>query len=82
MFRDGTAALLGLFFFCLGSQLNLKSTGPTLEKGIAILVAKAGVGIAIGLSMAFFVPAGVLFGLTPLAIIADMTNSNGARVRE
>lgn len=78
LFRDGTAALLGLFFFCLGSQLNLKSTGPTLEKGIAILLAKAAVGIAIGLSVAFFLPSGVLWGLTPLAIIAAMTNSNGA----
>jgi 2-keto-3-deoxygluconate permease len=78
LFRDGTAALLGLFFFCLGSQLNVRSTGPTLEKGVAILLAKAGVGIAIGLAVAFFVPGGVLLGLTPLAIIAAMTNSNGA----
>ena len=36
LFRDGTAALLGLFFFCLGSQLNVRSTGPTLEKGITV----------------------------------------------
>jgi 2-keto-3-deoxygluconate permease len=78
LFRDGTAALLGLFFFCLGSQLNVRSTGPTLEKGITILLAKAGVGIAVGLAVAFFVPGGVLLGLTPLAIIAAMTNSNGA----
>ncbi|HZG98530.1 MAG TPA: 2-keto-3-deoxygluconate permease [Nocardioidaceae bacterium] len=78
LFRDGTAALLGLFFFCLGSQLNVRSTGPTLEKGITILVAKAGVGIAVGLAVAFFAPGGVLLGLTPLAIIAAMTNSNGA----
>lgn len=78
LFRDGTAALLGLFFFCLGSQLNVKSTGPTLEKGFTILFAKAAVGIVIGLAVAFLVPGGVLLGLTPLAIIAAMTNSNGA----
>jgi 2-keto-3-deoxygluconate permease len=78
LFKNGTAALLGLFFFCLGSQLNLRSTGPTLEKGVTILVAKAGVGIAFGLAVAFFMPGGVILGLTPLAIIAAMTNSNGA----
>lgn len=78
LFRDGTAALLGLFFFCLGSQLDVRTTGPTLEKGIAILIGKVGIGIALGLAVAFFVPSGVLLGLTPLAIIAAMTNSNGA----
>lgn len=76
LFRDGTGALLGLFFFCMGAQLDLRQTGPTLQKGVAILVGKVGVGVAIGLAVAFFVPGGVLIGLTPLAIIAAMTNSN------
>lgn len=78
LFRDGTAVLLGLFFFCLGSQLNIRTTGPALEKGVAILVGKVGVGVALGLAVAFAVPGGTLLGLTPLAIIAAMTNSNGA----
>ena len=78
LFRDGTPVLLGLFFFCLGSQLNIRTTGPTLEKGVAILIGKVGVGVALGLAVAFFTPNGVLLGLTPLAIIAAMTNSNGA----
>lgn len=78
LFRDGTAVLLGLFFFCLGSQLDVRTTGPTLEKGVAILIGKVGVGVAIGLAVAFFIPSGSLLGLTPLAIIAAMTNSNGA----
>lgn len=76
LFRDGTGALLGLFFFCMGAQLDVRQTGPTLQKGIAILAGKVGIGVAIGLSVAFFVPGGVLIGLTPLAIIAAMTNSN------
>jgi len=78
LFRDGTAALLGLFFFCLGSQLDVRTTGPTLEKGVAILIGKVGIGIAAGLAVAFLAPGGSLLGLTPLAIIAAMTNSNGA----
>lgn len=78
LFQDGTAALLGLFFFCLGSQLDIRTTGPTLEKGIAILIGKVGVGVLVGLLVAFLAPGGILLGLTPLAIIAAMTNSNGA----
>lgn len=76
LFRDGTGALLGLFFFCMGGQINFRATGVTLEKGVAILVGKVGVGVVFGLAVAFLVPSGVLWGLTPLAIIAAMTNSN------
>lgn len=76
LFRDGTGALLGLFFFCMGAQLDVRQTGPTLQKGVAILLGKVGIGVAIGLSVAFLVPGGVLMGLSPLAIIAAMTNSN------
>lgn len=76
LFRDGVGVLLGLFFVCMGAQLDLRQTGPTLQKGIAILIGKVGIGVAIGLAVAFWVPGGVLMGLTPLAIIAAMTNSN------
>lgn len=78
LFRDGTGALLALFFFCLGAQLDLRTAPVTLEKGFAILIGKVGVGIAIGLGVAFLAPGGTLFGLLPLAIIAAMTNSNSA----
>lgn len=76
LFKNGTGALLGLFFFCMGAQLDVRTTGPTLQKGLAILIGKVGVGVAIGLGVAFLLPSGVLLGLTPLAIIAAMTNSN------
>lgn len=78
LFRDGTGALLGLFFFCMGAQIDLRSTSVTLQKGSAILVGKVGIGVVIGLSVAFLAPEGTLFGLLPLAIIAAMTNSNSA----
>ncbi|MBV1781061.1 2-keto-3-deoxygluconate permease [Paeniglutamicibacter sp. ABSL32-1] len=78
LFRDGTGALLGLFFFCMGAQLDFRTTGVTLEKGFAILIGKVGIGVAVGLAVAFWIPGGMLFGLLPLAIIAAMTNSNSA----
>ncbi|MGU3493614.1 2-keto-3-deoxygluconate permease [Xanthobacteraceae bacterium A53D] len=78
LFRDGTGALLGLFFFCMGAQIDFRQTSATVQKGVAILLGKAFIGGAIGLSVAFYMPDGLLWGLTPLAIIAGMTNSNSA----
>ncbi|PQA73538.1 2-keto-3-deoxygluconate permease [Brucella oryzae] len=78
LFRDGTGALLGLFFFCMGAQIDFRQTSATLQKGTAILLGKAFVGGSIGLLVAFYMPGGTLWGLTPLAIIAGMTNSNSA----
>lgn len=78
LFRDGTGALLGLFFFCMGAQIDFRQTSATVQKGVAILLGKAFIGGAIGLMVAFYMPGGTLWGLTPLAIIAGMTNSNSA----
>lgn len=78
LFRDGTAVLIGLFFLAVGSQISLKTAGPALEKGGVLLVAKYGIAVIVGLSVAFFAPNGVLLGLLPLAIIAAMSNSNGS----
>lgn len=78
LFRDGTATLLGLFFFCMGAQLDFRQGFVTIEKGVTVFAAKVGVGVAIGLGVAFLTPGGSLLGLTPLALIAAITNSNSA----
>ncbi|MFA5702683.1 MAG: 2-keto-3-deoxygluconate permease [Advenella sp.] len=62
----------------VGSQISFRSALPSVEKGIVLLVAKFGIAVIFGLSVAFFAPDGVLFGLLPLAIIAGMSNSNGS----
>ncbi|GAA4479612.1 2-keto-3-deoxygluconate permease [Enteractinococcus fodinae] len=78
LFRDGLPVLIGLFFLAVGSQINVKAALPSVEKGLVLLLAKYGMAVAAGLSVAFFTPNGVLFGLLPLAIIAAMSNSNGS----
>lgn len=78
LFRDGTSTLLGLFFFCMGAQLDFRQGFVTVEKGVTIFTAKVGVGIAVGLGVAFLTPNGSLLGLAPLALIAAITNSNSA----
>jgi len=78
LFRDGLPVLIGLFFLAVGSQINVKAAVPSLEKGLVLLLAKYGIAVIAGLSVAFFTPDGVLLGLLPLAIIAAMSNSNGS----
>ncbi|GAB3050159.1 2-keto-3-deoxygluconate permease [Sediminivirga luteola] len=78
LFRDGTGALLGLFFFCMGAQIDFRQGFVTIEKGVTVFTAKVGIGVAIGLGVAFLTPDGSLIGLTPLALIAAITNSNSA----
>lgn len=76
LFRDGAPVLVGLFLFCIGSQINVKTALPAVEKGVVMLLLKFGIAVAVGLGVAFFMPNGTLFGLLPLAIIAGMSNSN------
>ncbi|MBP1920655.1 2-keto-3-deoxygluconate permease [Youngiibacter multivorans] len=78
LFKGGTATLVGLFILCSGATINLKEAGEPLYKGAILTILKYAIGVAIGwgISLAFG-PAGIL-GLTPLAIIAAVTNSNGA----
>ena len=78
LFKEGLPAILGLFFLCMGSQLDFRTTRPTLEKGASLLLGKAAIGAICGLLVAFLTPNGMLWGLAPIVIIAGMTNSNGA----
>lgn len=76
LFRDGSPVLVGMFLFCIGSQINVKTALPAVEKGVVMLLLKFGIAVGVGLSVEFFLPGGTLFGLLPLAIIAGMSNSN------
>ena len=71
LFKDGAVVLIALFFVCMGSQIQFKSAVTALEKGTALLIGKYVAALGVGLAVAFM-------GLIPLAIIAAMSNSNGA----
>jgi 2-keto-3-deoxygluconate permease len=77
LYKDGALAIIGAFLVCMGAQLPYKATGPVAEKGFAILIGKFLAGVIVGLIAGFFMPDGTIWALTPLAIIAAMTNSNG-----
>ena len=78
LFKSGQATLVGLFIFCSGATINVRQVGQPLYKGAVLTILKLVIGVIIGylLNMAFG-PAGVL-GLSALAIISAVTNSNGS----
>lgn len=78
LFKGGAPVLIGLFFMCIGAQIDVRAALPSVEKGIVLMLAKYGAAVAVGLAVAFLTPDGNLWGLLPLAIIAAMSNSNGS----
>jgi 2-keto-3-deoxygluconate permease len=72
-----SSTILACFMFLIGSQINFKLAPKAIKKGALLITGKfivgAGIGIFVGL---VFGPAGVL-GLSPLAILAALTNCNG-----
>ncbi|MED0703061.1 MAG: 2-keto-3-deoxygluconate permease [Bacillaceae bacterium] len=78
LFVNSASALIALFLLCAGAQINVRSAGIALGKGFTLLFVKWAVGALVGL-IAYIAagPSGLFLGLTPLAIIAAMTNSNG-----
>lgn len=78
LFKNGAPVLIGLFFMCMASQIQVRAAVPAMEKGLVLLIGKYAAAMGVGLAVAFFTPDGTLWGLVPLAIIAAMSNSNGA----
>lgn len=78
LFKDGALVLIALFLFSIGSQMNMKVGAKALKKGAILTGSKYLGGVVIGAAFGFFFdPWHGLLGLSTLAIIAGMTNSNG-----
>ena len=72
-----STTILACFMFLIGSQINLKMAPKALKKGALLITGKFIVGASIGIFVGkVFGPTGVL-GLSPLAILAALTNCNG-----
>ena len=77
LWKAGAMPILAVFLFCNGAQINVRQAGKPLLKGVVLTLSKFVIGALIGLTInRIWGPAGVL-GLTPLALIAAITNSNG-----
>lgn len=72
-----SSTILACFMFLIGSQINFKLAPKAIKKGAILITGKFIVGAGIGIFVGkVFGPAGVL-GLSPLAILAALTNCNG-----
>lgn len=79
---NGSLPILAVFFVCIGSTIDLKATPYILKKGGALLGTKLLCGTGLGLIAAQFIPTGMVesgffTGLSVLAIVASMNDTNG-----
>ena len=40
LFKNGVPVLIGLFFMCIGAQIQLRAALPAVEKGLVLLLGK------------------------------------------
>jgi 2-keto-3-deoxygluconate permease len=74
--KVGFPTILGMYLFTVGTKLTLKAAPAMLKRGFGILFAKVAVATLIALSVAKFF-GGDLFGLSTLAIMVAMSDTNG-----
>ena len=74
---EGAAPLIGAFLLCMGAGINLRSASTSLKKGVSITFTKFLIGTLLGIAVARFFGENGLLGLSAVAIIAGMTNTNG-----
>ena len=77
LFKRGAGALIGAFLLCMGAGISVRAAPRALKTGAVVTATKFLVGVAIGLLINTVFGANGMFGLSALAIIAAMTNTNG-----
>jgi 2-keto-3-deoxygluconate permease len=78
----GALPILAVFFVCTGASIDFKATPYILRKGGTLFAVKIGIGILLGLVFGRLlgeapVSAGVFAGISTLAIVAAMNDTNG-----
>lgn len=77
LFKTSATSGIAMFLFCNGAQINVREAGNSVAKGTILTFVKFGLGALLGMLIGgVFGMEGVL-GLSPIAIIAAVTNSNG-----
>lgn len=74
----GTNTLLGAQLFCMGTALQVKDMPAVLKRGGVLLAAKFAIGAGLGILVGKLFGDAGFFGLSTLAIVSAVTNSNGS----
>lgn len=77
LLKTGAPALLAAFLLCNGAQIQIKQAGLPVLKGVILLLVKVLIGAILGIIVNYFWGIYGVLGITPLAIIASLTNKNG-----
>jgi 2-keto-3-deoxygluconate permease len=78
----GLSPILGVFYVCLGSTLDLKATPYIAKKGGALLGSKIVFAVIVGVVLGRLlgeapISGGLLAGLSVLAVVAALNDTNG-----
>jgi len=78
LWRQGAMPLIAVLLFCSGAQIQFRSAGVALYKGVVLTASKVilGTGAGVLLVMTFGLEI-TLLGVTPLALVSSLGNNNG-----
>lgn len=79
---SGALTILAVFYVCMGASIDFRATPYILKKGGTLLITKVGVAMILGVVFGHFlgeapVSAGMFAGLSTLAVVASMNDTNG-----
>jgi 2-keto-3-deoxygluconate permease len=82
LFSGGALTILAVFYVCMGASINFKATPYIVKKGGTLLIVKVGIAMVLGLIFGRFlgeapITAGIFAGVSTLAIVAAMNDTNG-----
>lgn len=78
----GSMAILAVFYVCMGATIDVRTTPLVVRKGGVLLLAKVAVAALVGVVLGQVlgeapIGGGVLAGLSTLAVVAAMNDTNG-----
>jgi 2-keto-3-deoxygluconate permease len=78
----GALPILAVFYVCMGASISIEATPYILKKGGALFGTKVGIGILFGVVLGNIlgeqpIASGMFIGLSTLAIVAAMNDTNG-----
>ncbi len=77
LWKTGAMPILAVFLFCNGATISFKQAGVSMYKGVVLTAVKVLLGMGLGILISVITGGKGILGLTPLAIIAAVANSNG-----